>query len=896
MTDSELDRPAPPGGDQIEDGSWALYVASDLLRQRALTDPTRVFLEIGSTRITYRELDARVDRLAQWLLDSVGGSGRRIGLHTAGTEAMAIASLALRRAAMVGVCLDPTAPAAWVGHALADCGAALLLSDTAQASPDIPCPVVHPCAVGADPPQGGVRVVVGPIGSIVYTSGSTGEPKGVVISSTQRLARELSLVVNAAQAEGPESARIAFLGFGSVGFMDAVVHMGIALDATLVGYDIRAEGIQGLGAWLAENRIWSLVAVPTLLRHVLATLPPDLQIPTLGFIFLYGEAITWEDLTTLWRHVGEDSTVLSFYGCSESQGIAMMTVTASTPLDNGRLPAGVIGSGVRVTIEDSAHRPLPDGEVGEIVAWTQNASLGYWNRPEDTARVFGTSDDDGPFVRTGDLGRLRPDGLLEHLGRMDDMVKVSGHRVMLSEVETALARLPNTAASAAVSQPDAQGNIRIIAYVVPEPGSTVEPASLRAALGEQLPAAAVPDRVHLIAELPTLASGKVDRNALRTAPPSEGFLPTPVPDPVRPGDGEATDETMGAILAMWSDILGVDANDDDDFFDSGGDSLRAARLFAEIELELGADLPLSLLVEAPTPRMLAMAITSNSSHDNLVVPIQTMGHRPPLFIVHDLSGSVFFARVIAERLGEDQPVYAIRSDVQLGLVTGAESIQEVAARYLPGVLHTSPDACSLYGSSAGGVIAFELALQLADKGVDVAFLGLGDSFGPGSDRATLNQAFEPQGGIRFRRRLNDLRAVPWARRPWLAATFLGHRVVAEARHRLAPSHEPMLDNAAVLRAVEQSRRDGTPLSRQFRALYGPLHYGPLSVAYLPARKFDGSAALLRTLDEGSETLGWSDYVTGTVRVFRLPAFHYQLHEEATLRRTGELLDQALRQM
>jgi acyl-coenzyme A synthetase/AMP-(fatty) acid ligase/thioesterase domain-containing protein/acyl carrier protein len=874
-----------------------MYVTSDLLRQRALTDPDRVFLELGNTRITYRELDARVDRLAQWLLDSVGGSGRRIGLHTAGTEAMAIASLALRRAAMICVCLDPTAPAAWVGQALADCEAALLLSDTALVSPDIPCPVVHPCAIGSDPPPGGVRAIVGPIGSIVYTSGSTGEPKGVVISSAQRLARQLSMVVEAARAEGPDGARIAFLGFGSVGFMDAVVHMGIALDATLVGYDIRADGIHGLGAWLAENRIWSLVAVPTLLRHVLATLPLDLQIPTLRFIFLYGEAIAWEDLTALWRHVGEGSTLLSFYGSSESQGIAMMTVTASTPPDKGRLPAGVIADGVTVTIEDSAHRPLPDGEVGEIVAWTQNASMGYWNRPEDAARVFGTNDDDGPYVRTGDLGRLRPDGLLEHLGRMDDMVKVSGHRVMLSEVETALARLPNTVASVAVSQADAQGNTRIIAYVVPELGSTLVPASMRAALGEHLPTAAVPDRIQLIAELPMLANGKVDRNALRTAAPSEGVVPAPVPDQGRPGDSEATDEIIVAMLAMWSDILGVEAHEDDDFFDLGGDSLRAARLFAEIELQLGADLPLSLLVEAPTPRLLAVAITSKSSHDNLVVPIRTVGNRPPLFIVHEVTGSVLFARVIAQQLDNDQPVYAIRGDAQLGVVTAAESIQDVAARYVPGVLRTTSGACALYGYSAGGVIAFELALQLADKGMDVTFLGLGDSMGPGSDLATLTRGPLAKERVRVRRRLNDLREAPWPSRPRMAAAFLWRRTDAEIRHRLASKHDDqILDDAAVRQAVERSRRDGTPLRRQFRTHYGLIHYGPLSVAYRPGRPFNGSIALLRTPDEGPETRGWSDYVTGAVRVFPLPDFHRQLHQEATLRRTGDVLDQALHQM
>ncbi len=693
------DRPAAVGDALTEDGSVPMYASSDLLRQRALSDPERVFLEVGDTRLTYGELDARVDRLAQWLIDTVGPPEQRIGLHTAGTEALVLASLGLRRAGMIAVSLDPTAPAPWVGRALADCGAVLLLSDSAPASPDIPCPVVHPGAVGAPPPPGGVRRDMGPIGSIVYTSGSTGEPKGVVNGSGQRMSRDFSLVGLAADAAGPGGTRIGFLGFGSVGFMESVVHLGMALDATLVGYEIRTEGVHGLGRWLAEERIWAVVAVPTLLRHVLATLPPSLELPALRFVVLYGEATTWEDLAALWPHVGPDTMAVSIYGSSEAPSIALMAVTASTPAEKGPLPAGFLTSEVAVTIEDADHRPLPDAavaevgepaEVGEIVAWMRRPSLGYWNRPEETARVFGSSDDGRFYVRTGDLGRFRPDGLLECLGRMDDMVKVSGRRIMLSEIETLLARVPGLAMAAVVARPDKEGNSRIVAFVVPEPGATLDPLSLRSDLAGQLPAAAVPDRVHLAARLPTLPNGKVDRMALR----DDSFQPS-TPDRAQPGEGEAAAaaEIKGVILAMWADILGVEADEDDDFFDLGGDSLRAARLFAEIEMQLGTDLPLSLLVEASTPRTLAASIAADTGHDNLVVPVRTAGTRPPLFIVHDASGSVLFARVMAEELDEDQPVYAIRADALLGVVTGAESIQEVAARYLPGVLATAPGSC-----------------------------------------------------------------------------------------------------------------------------------------------------------------------------------------------------------
>jgi acyl-coenzyme A synthetase/AMP-(fatty) acid ligase len=480
--------------------------------------PERTLLEIGAVHISYREMDTRVDRLAQWLLDHCGGPGRRIGLQASETEALALGALAIRRSGMVPIPLDPTAPEPWVGRALADAGASLLLSDVAAASPDIACAVVHPGAVGSAPPPGGVVEAAPAIGSISYTSGSTGEPKGVVLPPGVGFGDSPYLSMATAGLD-PEAVRIGFLGYGSVGFMQGVVLGGVAIGATIASYDIRSRGIHGLGGWLAKNRIWAVVAVPTVLRHFVAVTPHRLSLPDLRLIFLYGEAATWEDVAGLWPHLGPQAFVLSLYGSTEAGGISLMVVTPNSEAGSGRLPAGAINPGMTVTIEDDAYRPLPAGEIGQIVAWTEAGGLGYWNRPADTARVFGVGDDGRHFVRTGDLGRIRPDGLLEHIGRMDDMVKVSGHRVALSEIEGTLRQLPGVVDAAAVPQTDAGGNVRIIAHVMPEEGAAPEAAGLRAGLASRLPAGAIPDRIVFVAGLPMLTNGKVDRHALVTPPP-----------------------------------------------------------------------------------------------------------------------------------------------------------------------------------------------------------------------------------------------------------------------------------------------------------------------------------------------------------------------------------------
>ena len=235
--------------------------------------------------MTYRELDARVDRLAQWLLDSVGGPDRRIGLHTTGTEALVVGSLGLRRAGMVSVCLDPTAPAPWVGRALADCGAVLLLSDSAPAVAGHPLPRRPPVRRGRHSAAGR-----GADGNgtdrfdrvhLRIDRGAQGCRHSLGAAAVPRVLAWLGWRPRPRAREGLGSVSS---GFGSVGFMESVVHLGMALDATLVGYDVRTDGIHGLGKWLVENRIWAVVAVPTLLRHVLATLPTELQMPALQFV------------------------------------------------------------------------------------------------------------------------------------------------------------------------------------------------------------------------------------------------------------------------------------------------------------------------------------------------------------------------------------------------------------------------------------------------------------------------------------------------------------------------------------------------------------------------------------------------------------------------------------
>ncbi len=242
--------------------------------------------------------------------------------------------------------------------------------------------------------------------------------------------------------------------------------------------------------------------------------------------------------------------------------------------------------------------------------------------------------------------------MLEHLGRLDHLVKISGNRVELGEVENALARLDGVAAAAASTYVDETDSTRLTACVMPNAGAVLDPRLLRAALSRRLPGYMIPDHIALVDAVPQLPGGKIDRARvaeLRSTDPGGAS-----------GQGPARTALERSLVTIWRDVLGVEeVGVDDDFFELGGDSIRAARLFVELERQCGIDRPMSLLADAPTIASLALALADDSVWKSLLA-VQTNGTKPPLFVVHDGIGSLFYARGLTAELGPDQPIYGIR--------------------------------------------------------------------------------------------------------------------------------------------------------------------------------------------------------------------------------------------
>lgn len=855
-----------------------LSPASLALREVAAENPDQVALEVDGQQVSYGELNAQADRLAHRLLSDLGPGEHRIGLRTTGTHALSVGFLAIQRAGLVAVGIDPTAPEERVREILEDVEAAIVLTDLPPGGPSALPAAVHDiwalCAESEPVPTDRER---GDLVSIVYTSGSTGRPKGIMIGHGQIAA--LSLRQHAWGIE--RGWRLGSIAAGTVAHAEFVVSSVLLLRGTLAAYEIRRHGIGPLGAWLQNTELDCAYMVPTILRHVLPTLEPGTRLHSLRQVILSGETATWDDVIRLRPVLNEDARIVNAFGQSETGSIASNALSSQVPAGQGALPTGRPFADMNLAIIGADGRSVPAGERGEIVVRSPYVSLGYWRRPELTRATFTELGDGVREVRTGDEGRLLADGTLEHLGRLDHLVKISGNRVELGEVEAALVALDGVEAAAAAAFSADGESTRLAACVVPRAGAVLDPRVLRVHLARRLPGYMVPTRIALAGSLPQLSGGKVDRAAVARLPTLE-----------HAGAGEASPPRGNVELelaAIWRALLSLESiGRDEDFFALGGDSMRAARMFIEIERRLGIDRPVSLLAEAPTIASLAAVLREPDSAWAAPLAVQTEGARPPLFVIHDGMGSVLNARGLAGPLGPDQPIYAIRCAALSGQAPEERSLAQLAGRYVEQVRQLYPAGPYVfYGASLGGVLALEMARVLLEAGADVPLVVLGDSFvfGPDVNLEDGELAIRRRTMARLRPadRLRYLLAVLVEKLAW----YLG---AEDREHRRED------------RRLDQALRRGEAVPVSARGHWVIRELGEMSVSHQVRPPYPARTVLLRGRGPGRLTEhGWRELLGDSLRITDLRLSHRDFGRQASGARVGPViraeldrLDSALR--
>lgn len=548
--------------------------------------------------MTYGRLDEQSDRLAAALVTMLDAGAypdgqKAVALLLPHTAAELVGIMGTLKAGHFYIPLDLDSPASTLRQILSDCppqaivttadrreqvGDLLNTPDTAPilAVDDLPPLSGAAAAIPAIPPQA--------FACVQYTSGSTGVPRGVIRTHAMKLHSSYLTFHENGYRPGE---RVAHLLPYAHAFSTTTLFGGILSGATLYSHPIKGMSPAALYDWLQVCQITRLNAPIATLRGLSALADSRPVLAALRGISTGGAIMERPEVEQLCRLLPTGCRLVFRLASTEAGTYARFVVEVGKPWSGDRTPGGYSPPHTQVIILDDAHRPLPCDTEGEIAVRSRYVCAGYWNRPEETAAKFlpdpgGT--DERVFL-TGDLGRMSADGLVEHLGRLDLMVKIRGHRVQLEEVEGAIKSLATVKDAAVVAQDLASGEKRLVAYVVPVAQPPPTASAMRSALLEQLPAYKVPSAfAFLETPLPVTSTGKLDRQALPAPGAARPRLDTPYVTP----RGEL--ETQ--LAALWAEVLELDeVGVDDDFFELGGDSLSILSMTLLVEQALGWSVP-----------------------------------------------------------------------------------------------------------------------------------------------------------------------------------------------------------------------------------------------------------------------------------------------------------------
>ena len=708
-----------------------------LVSERARSSPGDLAIVDGDRELTYAELETRSERLAAALRARGARPGGMVGVCLERSSALVVSLLAILKTGAACVPLDPAYPAERLRFMVDDAGVGLVVTEPGlvetvrELGPDAlsvdPDGDAESAAAEPAPGEDVESPVVDP-GSVaftLYTSGSTGQPKGVLLEHRGLVNHAL-----AASRMFDLDSRDRVLQFASICFDLSLEEIFCTLisGATLVIRDEEMPlGGRGLVEWL-ERRGVTVMDLPTAFWHEWVRDLDELELAppsALRLLIVGGEKASAAALAK-WRRIAPQGVRwINTYGPTEASVIASAyEPPADWQHEAGReLPIGWPLENVTLHVLDAHARPVPPGVRGELHIGGPGVARGYLARDEETAKRFLALDwDDGARVyRTGDIVRRRADGALEFHGRADEEIKLRGFRIDPAEVETILEQDERVEGAFATLRENAQGQPLLVAYAVVggEPDPEIG-ASLRRFASERLPAFAVPTSVVPVEALPLTANGKVDRDAL------------PAPAATASARTEPRDDLERELVEIWTELLGHEPGVTESFFELGGHSMLAVRMFALLERRLGVRLPLATLMKAPTIAELAEEVRLERDEERpweVVVPLKTGGARPPLFLIHELRGEVLVYRDLVRHLDADQPAYGLEAVGRDGRAAPITRVADMARRYVEEVREVQPHGPYLLaGLCIGGNVAYQMAHYLEQEGERVAFVGLLDAY------------------------------------------------------------------------------------------------------------------------------------------------------------------------
>ncbi len=687
--------------------------------------PDALALVFEGVEWSYGALNRRANQLAHHLRNCGVGPDLVVPVFLERSPELLITLLAVMKAGGAYLPLVPGLPIRRLAAMIEASHAALLVTDSTLVSslPQHQLPVV---CLDRDAEQiarcddRNPRPLAGPehLVYVLFTSGSTGQPKGVEIEH-----RALVNFLRSMQQEPGMTARDVVMALTPLSFDIAGLELYLPL---LTGARIILANRQQAmdGAWLQRELDQGSV---TVMQATPATWRMVLQFGWNGGrgvkVLCGGEALPRELAQELLSRAG---SVWNVYGPTET--------TIWSTLERVRTADRLIALGkpianTQVYVLDANREPVPVGIPGELYIGGMGLARGYRGQPQLTAERFVSN----PFrsgermYRTGDQVKWLPDGRVEYIGRIDYQVKLRGFRIELGEIESVLADDSTVKQAVVIVREDVPGDKRLVAYVLPRDGAVCDPQALRRALREAVPDYMVPTAIVPLVEFPLTPNGKVDRRA----------LPAPSVEPEHDG-GQAIEPRNRLelqLVAIWEQVLGITPiGVRDNFFSLGGYSLLALRMFSAIEHTFGKRLPMAVLFQAPTIEQLADVLADEgcSVRWRSLVAIQPEGKKTPFFAVPGVGGNVLVFARLAKLLGGDQPFYGLQARGLDGREKPFMRVEDMAAHYIEEIRSVQPKGPYLIGGTCtGGLAAYEIAQQLTAQGEEV-ILAVMESWHPRS--------------------------------------------------------------------------------------------------------------------------------------------------------------------
>lgn len=876
--------------------------------QLGAVHPHRVAIEYAGTTLSYEALIERANRLAQVLIARGVRAAEHVAVCLPPGPDFVISMLAIWKAGAVHVPIDPGYPSERLAIICADVRPALVLTNEQlktlftglkQTVLSAESSTVELEAAQSLAPE--LHVHPDDIAYIVYTSGTTGQPKGVRVSHGN-LAH---YITEACRSYGysshdviPALARNTF----SITFFELLAPLVSGARLVLLPPDMVLDM-----ARMSEllTQVSCIHASPSLWRRILAHLdnldePPSYD--NLRHVSSGGDTVPPDVLESL-KHRFKQAEVYVIYGCSE---VSCMGCTFQVPRTEvtERTFVGKPFANMNLRVLDKDLNLVPPGVVGDVYFSGAGVAAGYLNAPALTDEKF-TSWHGERIYKTGDVGRIDPDhGNLQLVGRSDFQIKLRGIRIEPAEIESHLRRAPaiKDAVVAAPVMPD--GERQLIAYVVIDKEQQPTTRELTKYLRQFLPDYMIPGAYVVLDALPLNINQKVDRLALSRVPDGPLSLL---------GDATPPRTTIEKqLVELWQDVLGVSGlGIHNDFFDIGGDSLRSLVLMGEIDKHLGVSLPASTLLSAPTIALLAAHIEQGDEGDtlesNVVLLRQGNGNGPGIFLVHDGDGETLLYRNLAQKLDPQHSVFGLHPKHDRNHPILLTRIEDIVRYYAEQIVSVQPQGPYFVGGLCiGGFLAFEVARYLEAQGHVVGPVAL-------FDVAHANTPHKPLSAVRAKR----LRAaalefdqLSLPKRLMALARLLGRKGANVVQYEISSRSQRQMIRGRIQALRWYTDRGWTPPALLHNiSVDSVLRFAERE--YVASQPFKGTILLFRATRKDpalrgivddtpymdlfvDPMLGWENRAN-TVTVHDVPAGHSSLLQAAHVESITTVLQQAINQ-